>query len=149
MELSVSELSLQTATTPIPESGPDPYRMIQVHDYLNVSFLRVDPAVKNASKQTITVMSMAYPELLKEKFFVNVPVLMSWMFAAMKIFLSAETVKKFHPLGYGQKLAGELPDFGEQLPKVYGGNGKDVTEGLAVRYGEGEAAVEKEQIAKE
>lgn len=134
MELSIRELSLSTATIPIPSSGPDPYRMIQVHDYLNVSFIRVDPHVKAASKQAIQVFSMAYPELLKEKFFVNVPVLMSWMFAVMKVFLSPETIKKFHPLGYGEKLAGELPDFGEQLPKAYGGKGKDVQEGLMVRY---------------
>lgn len=98
MELSVKELNLQSATEKIPENGPDPYRMIQVHDYLNVSFLRADPAVKSASKQTIQILSMAYPELLKEKFFVNVPLIMGWMFTAMKVFLSPETVKKFHPL---------------------------------------------------
>lgn len=135
MELSVAQLSLQNATVAIPESGPDPYRMIQVHDYLNVSFLRMDPAVKAASKQTIQTFSMAYPELLKEKFFVNVPLLMSWVFAAMKVFLSPETVKKFHPLGYGEKLAGELPEFGEKLPKAYGGKGEGfASEGLTVKY---------------
>ncbi len=77
MELSVQELDLLSATVPIPEDGIDPYRMIQVHDYMNVSFLRMDPAVKAASKETIKVFSMAYPELLKEKFFVrfNVPLI--------------------------------------------------------------------------
>ena len=72
MELSVQKLDLASATEKIPENGVDPYRMIQVHDYLNVSFLRMDPAVKAASKEVITVFSMAYPELLKAKFFVNV-----------------------------------------------------------------------------
>jgi hypothetical protein len=76
MELSVRELDLHNATEPIPENGSDPYRMIQVHDYLNVSFLRMDPAVRAASKETIQTFSMAYPELLKEKFFVNVPLVM-------------------------------------------------------------------------
>lgn len=76
MELSVRELDLHNATEAIPENGPDPYRMIQVHDYLNVSFLRMDPAVRAASKETIQTFSMAYPELLKEKFFVNVPLVM-------------------------------------------------------------------------
>lgn len=108
--------------------------MIQVHDYLNVSFLRMDPSVKAASKHTIEIMSMAYPELLKEKFFVNVPLVMGWVFAGMKLFLSAETVKKFHPLSYGSNLAGELPTFGKDLPTVYGGKGKDVKEGLSVKY---------------
>ena len=134
MELSVQQLSLQTATVPIPASGPDPYRMVQVHDYLNVSFLRMDPNIRAASKETIQTFSMAYPELLKEKFFVNVPLVMGWVFTAMKIFLSPETVRKFHPLSYGSNLAGELPGWGDQLPKVYGGKGGDVKEGLTVRY---------------
>ena len=49
---------------------------------------------------------------------------MGWVFAAMKLFLSPETVKKFHPLSYGSSLAGELPAFGKQLPKPYGGEGQ-------------------------
>ena len=106
------------------DSGIDPYRMIQVHDYLNVSFLRMDPAVKAASKEVIATFSMAYPELLNEKFFVNVPLLMGWVFTAMKLFLSPETVKKFHPLSYGSSLASELPSFGKELPVPYGGKGK-------------------------
>jgi len=135
MELSIRELDLASGTERIPETGPDPYQMVQVHDYLDVSFLRMDPAVKAASKETIQVFSMAYPELLKEKFFVNVPLLMSWVFAAMKVFMSPETVKKFHPLGYGSNLAGEIPAFGTQLPEAYGGKGGDVkTTGKTVKY---------------
>ncbi|PQE28531.1 phosphatidylinositol transfer sfh5 protein [Rutstroemia sp. NJR-2017a WRK4] len=134
MELSIRKLDLASATEKIPENGPDPYRMIQVHDYRNVSFLRMDPSIKAASKETIQTFSMAYPELLKEKFFVNVPVLMGWVFTAMKIFLSAETIKKFHPLSYGSSLAGEIPEIAEQLPKDYGGNGQDLKEGTTVMY---------------
>jgi hypothetical protein len=150
MELSVQELDLKSATEKILEDGIDPYRkyltysvlfttkqhpgMVQVHDYLNVSFLRMDPSVKAASKKTIETFSMAYPELLKEKFFVNVPLVMGWVFAGMKLFLSAETVKKFHPLSYGSNLAAELPDFGKDLPVAYGGKGKDIQEGLTVKY---------------
>ena len=59
---------------------------------------------------------------------------MGWVFTAMKVFLSPETVKKFHPLSYGSSLAGELKDIGEQLPVVYGGKGKDIQEGLTVKY---------------
>jgi phosphatidylinositol transfer protein SFH5 len=82
MELSINELNLASATTKIPENGADPYRMIQVHDYLSVSFLRMDPVVRAASKETIQVFSMAYPELLKEKFFVNVPTIMGCKFSS-------------------------------------------------------------------
>ncbi|KAG9243740.1 CRAL-TRIO domain-containing protein [Calycina marina] len=123
MELSVQKLDLASATEKIPADGVDQYRMVQVHDYLSVSFFKMDPAVKAASKEVIATFSMAYPELLKEKFFVNVPVLMGWVSAAMKLFLSAETIKKFHPLTYGSALAGEL-SFGKELPTPYGGNGK-------------------------
>lgn len=100
-----------------------------------MSFLRQDPAVKAATKETISTFSMAYPELLKEKFFVNVPVLMGWMFTAIKLFLAPETVKKFHPLSYGAALAGELPSIGAQLPEVYGGtNGKLEDKALTPKY---------------
>jgi hypothetical protein len=145
MELSVKELDLASATKPIPPSGVDPYRMVQVHDYLNVSFLRMDPVVKAASKETIQTFSMAYPELLKEKFFVNVPLVMGWVFAAMKLFLSPDTIKKFHPLSYGSSLAGELPGWGEELPVGYGGKGKDIKEGLTVKYAAAEASVAAEE----
>lgn len=150
MELSVKELDLPSATEPIPADGIDQYRMVQVHDYNNVSFLRMDPSVKAASKETIQVFSMAYPELLKEKFFVNVPVVMGWVFAAMKLFLSPETVKKFHPLSYGSSLAGELKGWGQELPTAYGGKGKDIKEGLTVKYGSSDvAAVEDTPAAAE
>jgi len=134
MELSIRELKLNAATEAIPDGGEDPYKMIQVHDYHNISFLRMDPTIRVASKKVIEVFGMAYPELLRKKFFVNVPAIMGWVFTSIKLFLSAETVKKFHPLGYGRSLAGELPEIGEQLPKDYGGQGKNITEGLTVRY---------------
>lgn len=56
------------------------------------------------------------------------------------MFLSPETVKKFHPLSYGGSLAGELEHVGPQLPKAYGGKGRDLkTEGATVKYASGEA----------
>lgn len=146
MELSVQQLDLPSATIPIPKDGEDQYRMVQVHDYLNVSFLRMDPHVKAASKETIQVFALAYPELLKEKFFVNVPVLMGWMFSAMKLFLSPATVKKFHVLSYGNALAGELKSFGGELPTAYGGKSGDVKDGLSVNYG-GVESVKEDQPA--
>ncbi|KAI5474971.1 putative phosphatidylinositol transporter [Pseudohyphozyma bogoriensis] len=124
MELSLRQLSLATATLPIPDygQGPDPYQMYQVHDYLNVSFLRADPRVKAASKATIELMGKNYPELLERKFFVNVPYVMGWLFSAMKLFVSAETVKKFTVLSEGKYLVAELGD-PQYVPEVYGGKG--------------------------
>jgi hypothetical protein len=45
MERSVQHLDLKNATKPIPNfgEGPDPYQGYQIHDYLRVSFLRMDP----------------------------------------------------------------------------------------------------------
>ncbi|WKT47988.1 CRAL-TRIO lipid binding domain [Fusarium oxysporum f. sp. vasinfectum] len=141
MELSVQKLKLDQVTEPIPEGGEDPYQMIQVHDYLNVSFFRMDPAVKAASKETISVFSMAYPELLAHKYFVNVPAIMGWMFGAMKLFLTPATLRKFHPMTSGTTLATELKGIVSTLPKEYGGQGASVKEGMSVSLTEaGESA---------
>lgn len=53
MELGISKLNLASATKPIPDfgQGPDPYQGIQVHEYMNVSFIRQDPLVKAASSK--------------------------------------------------------------------------------------------------
>ena len=94
-----------------------------MHDYLNVSFLRMDPAVKATSKETIKVMADYYPETLSRKFFVNVPVIMGWIYAAMKVFVNKETQKKFSMLSYGNQLAKEL---GPGVPVEYGGKGPEL-----------------------
>lgn len=151
MERSVQKLNLASATQPIPNygDGPDPYQGFQVHDYLQVSFIRQDPrappcalllpyahhantttVVKAASKKTIEVLGRYYPETLSRKFFVNVPVIMGWVYAAMKLVVAKETVKKFTVLSYGNQLAGEL---GQGIPNVYGGSAgelKDIGEGM-------------------
>lgn len=116
---------MKNATTVIDYDGEkDPYQMIQVHDYMNVKFLRMDPAVRTATKKTIDVFSTAYPELLREKFFVNVPSIMGWMFTAMKLILSRNTTRKFHPISNGANLAREFPaSIANQIPTVYGGKG--------------------------
>ena len=125
MELGVEKLGLDKATQPIPNfgEGPDPYQGIQIHDYLNVSFLRMDPDAKAASKRTIETFQKYYPETLSRKFFVNVPVVMGWLFSAMKLFVAKETVKKFTVLSYGEQLANEL---GPKVPVVYGGEGESL-----------------------
>lgn len=142
MELGLSRLNLTSATKPLPEygAGPDPYQGIQVHDYLNVSFLRQNPYAKAASKEAINTFQKYYPETLSRKFFVNVPVVMGWMyvisvskgseiclhvfrFTAIKMVLPKETVKKFTVMSYGNQLNTEL---GNDVPKVYGGEGDDL-----------------------
>lgn len=134
MELAVIDLKLKDATEVIEYDGEkDPYQMIQVHDYLNVKFFRVDPLVRTATKKTIDVFSTAYPELLREKFFVNVPSIMGWMFSAMKLILSRNTTRKFHPISNGANLAREFPEsVAAKIPKVYGGKGPDLKENARV-----------------
>lgn len=72
MEMAMKELDLSSATKPITVEE-DPYKIYQVHDYKGISFLRSPPAVRNAARRTVEVLAMAYPETLREKFFVNVP----------------------------------------------------------------------------
>jgi len=128
MELAIRDLKLNDATEVMDYYGEDPFQMIQVHDYLNVSFFRMGPAIQTASRQIIEVFSMAYPELLKEKYFVNVPAIMEWVFTAMKVFLSKATIRKFHPVSNGANLAREFSGFGDEIPKSYGGKGGELAE---------------------
>ncbi|KAI9893772.1 MAG: Non-classical phosphatidylinositol transfer protein (PITP) [Vezdaea aestivalis] len=123
MEKALTHLSLETATQEIPEGGPDPYQIAQIHDYLSVAFLRTDPAVKTASRAAIALFQDHYPELLSRKFFVNVPLLASWMFGAMKVFMAAETKRKLIILSYGNQLATYL---GNEVPRDYGGVGEEL-----------------------
>lgn len=127
MERSIQRLNLPSATRPIPDfgEGPDPYQGIQVHDYLQVSFFRQDPLVKTATKKTIEILGRCYPETLSRKFFVNVPVVMGWVYQAARMLVSKETARKFTVLSYGNALAGEL---GNGLPKEYGGGKGDLSE---------------------
>uniref|UniRef100_A0A0B7K3J8 Phosphatidylinositol transfer protein SFH5 n=1 Tax=Bionectria ochroleuca TaxID=29856 RepID=A0A0B7K3J8_BIOOC len=151
MELGVQKLRIDAATEPISDdpSVADPYKMVQVHDYLSVSFLRMDPHVKAASKQTIDAFATAYPELLEHKYFVNVPTIMGWMYAAMKLFLAPATLKKFHPMSDGTTLAAELPQIKSSLPKEYGGEGPSVKEGEAIKLVKKEPEPAKKEESKE
>ncbi|UNI22414.1 Non-classical phosphatidylinositol transfer protein (PITP) [Purpureocillium takamizusanense] len=148
MELGVQKLHLNDIQERIPE-GPDaadPYQMLQVHDYQSVSFFRMDPDVKSASKETIQTFSTAYPELLAHKFFVNVPAIMGWVFGAMKFFLAPATLRKFHPMTSGTTLATELKGIVGSLPKEYGGQGPSVKDGETVKL---QTTSEQPQGAKE
>lgn len=140
MELGVQKLRLGDAAEPLVAGAEDPFRMIQVHDYQSVSFWRMDPDVKVASRETIRVFSLAYPELLSHKYFVNVPAVMGWVFGAMKLFLAPATLAKFHPMSSGAGLAVELAPIASTLPSEYGGGGPSVKSGLSVRLTDDEEA---------
>jgi len=125
MELALQRLSLATATKPITAEW-DPYKIFQVHDYKSLSFFRQTPVVKAASSETIRVFAQNYPELLKEKFFVNVPAIMGFVYAFFKLLVAAKTAKKFHPMSNGTNLAAEfaaskVAGLGDLLPAEYGG----------------------------
>ncbi|KAK8845278.1 hypothetical protein IAR55_005991 [Kwoniella newhampshirensis] len=127
METAISHLNLSQTSTPIPDfgHGPDPHRIDQIHLYEGVSFLRMDPLVKAASRAVIEIMQAHYPELLLRKFFVEVPLLMSWMFGAISLFVSTETAKKFQVISYKENLAKELGNM-DDVPAEYGGKGPDL-----------------------
>ncbi|TLD33326.1 hypothetical protein PspLS_00131 [Pyricularia sp. CBS 133598] len=132
MELALQELNIAGASAPHNITAEsDPYKIYQVHDYKSISFLRQPPSVKAASKETISVFSTVYPELLKEKFFVNVPVVMGFMYGLMKLFVAPKTLKKFHPMSDGGALAREfggskVKSLGDAMPKEYGGKGEEL-----------------------
>ena len=90
MELTIQQLHLADAKTPIPDfgKGADPYLAYQVHDYLSVSFLRQPSEVKAASSKTIQLFQEVYPETMAKKYFVNVPIVSPVL--ALSIFLSRQ-----------------------------------------------------------
>lgn len=127
MERSIELLDLASAKEPIPDYDPvkatiDPYKTIQVHDYLRVSFFRSPAEVKTASKKTIEIFQQFYPELLDKKFFVNVPLLMSWMYTTMRALVAKETFKKLIMLSYGAELSKSMGS--TTIPAAYGGTGE-------------------------
>lgn len=132
MEQALQALDLNSATKPI-TAEEDPYKIFQVHDYKSISFLRQSPQVKTASGETIKMFAQNYPELLKEKFFVNVPAIMGFVYTFMKLFVAPKTIKKFHPMSNGGNLAAEfgaskVAALGEKLPANYGGKGAALEE---------------------
>lgn len=125
MELTISHLALATATKSIPDygAGADPYTAIQVHDYLSVSFFRQPAEIKASSSRIIELFQKYYPETVSYKYFVNVPLVMQWMMGAMKMLMSADTVKKMTWMTNGKELVNYV---GDAAPKEYGGKGSSL-----------------------
>lgn len=102
---------------------PNNSKIAQVHDYNNVSMFRMDPGMKAATKEIIKVFSDNYPELLSKKYFINVPLLMGWVFGFFKAtgLMSAATLKRFEMLNHGDLSSA----FGkDNLPAEYNGGQK-------------------------
>lgn len=106
------------------ESEPLSY-MDQVHDYMNVSFLRMDSNIRKTSSKVIELFQAYYPETLNAKYFVNVPYIMMWAFRLIRSFTAEATTAKFHVLANGNQLASELGDW---VPKTYGGKAASLQE---------------------
>lgn len=108
-------------------------KIAQVHDYNNVSMLRMDPNVKASTKQIIEIFGHNYPELLSIKFFINVPIFMGWVFTFVKKLgiVNAQTLKKFQVLSNGNLSEW----FGQDnLPAEYNGGkatNKELLQALA------------------
>lgn len=113
---------MERALTLVDFNDPSNHKIAQVHDYNNASMFRMDPGMKATTKQIISLFAESYPELLSSKFFINVPSLMSWAYAFLKLFINAETYKKFHFMNNG-----DLSEwFGKSdLPSEYNGNVKN------------------------
>ncbi|KAL7005881.1 Non-classical phosphatidylinositol transfer protein (PITP) [Cystobasidiomycetes sp. EMM_F5] len=111
----------------------DPKLAQQVHDYDSVSFFRMDPSVKAGTKAAIDLLTKHYPETMKRKFFVNVPAVMGWVFSAMRLFLSKETVAKFTIVSYGNQLVHEI-GHADEIPTEYGGNSPRHIKDMAQSY---------------
>lgn len=92
--------------------------MDQVHDYMNVSFLRMNSNIRKTSSKVIELFQAYYPETLNAKYFVNVPYIMMWAFRLIRTFTSEATTAKFQVLANGEQLA---KDLGTWVPRTYGG----------------------------
>ena len=53
----------------------------------------------------------------------NVPIIMQWMFGAMKLFVAKGTIAKMQWMSYGSELH---KDLGPNVPKAYGGSGPEL-----------------------
>lgn len=139
-EIVIKELKLDEATEVIPDygKGPDPYKAINVHDYLSVSFFRRPQEIKDSSSKIIDMFQKYYPETVSYKYFVNVPLVMQWMMGAMKALMSKDSIQTMTWMTYGSELYKYL---GSGVPKEYGGSGEPLAEhALTPHYGAASAA---------
>jgi hypothetical protein len=104
-------------------TDPKNHKIGQVHDYTGASFFKMDSGMKSNTKEIITIFGDNYPELLSTKYFVGIPVFMSWVFSFLKNIglISKETLKKFQVISGRDMTAYFSKDL---LPADYGGSKK-------------------------
>ncbi|KAN0138189.1 CRAL/TRIO domain containing protein [Lactarius tabidus] len=88
-------------------------QMVQIHDYEGVG---INSRPSNSKAATSELSHIPKPLPRARKFFVNVPVLMTWIFWLFKPVLSPATLAK-------TKVVGQWPvqDYVKELPAQYGG----------------------------
>ncbi|AET39961.1 Sfh5p Ecym_5189 [Eremothecium cymbalariae DBVPG len=91
--------------------------MTQIHDYEDVSLFGYDHDVKKCAKTIVDMFQAYYPEMLYAKYFVNVPLVMGWIYDLVKSFVPEETRRKFVVLNSGKKLGQYI----KNVPTQYGG----------------------------
>ncbi|KAM0280131.1 hypothetical protein ACHAQH_004203 [Verticillium albo-atrum] len=149
MELAVRELDLSKAPAPMPENGPDPYRIIQVHDCAGSDPFAVYPRIKEAIAQTIDIFQANYPELLAYHHFVRLGHVNTFRMKLLNVLIPEPLRPRILSLGRVQcksslrrkdVLHMLFPDpadrqrYGFSLPTEFGGNTGSVHNGQTVRF---------------
>ncbi|KAJ5708989.1 Phosphatidylinositol transfer protein sfh5 [Penicillium malachiteum] len=123
VEMAVMQLQLRDATA-VTTYGPagDPYRIIEIHDCSSLTSLPARLAALIAIKRATKVVSLAYPEVVQERYFVG---------AASQGWLTSLLSRgcNFHQVSSQVEVANKFPaSTAEKLPKVYGGKGPELKE---------------------
>ncbi|KAJ5723688.1 Phosphatidylinositol transfer protein sfh5 [Penicillium malachiteum] len=123
VEMAVMQLRLRDATA-VTTYGPagDPYRIIEIHDCSSLTSFPARLAALIAIKRATKVVSLAYPEVVQERYFVGTSPT-GWFTSLLnrgrsfrQVFSQAEVASKFPA------------SIAEKLPKVYGGEGPELNE---------------------
>jgi len=99
--------------------------LTQVHDYEGVTMSSRDENSKKAASEATKLFSDYYPEFLHQKFFVNVPTILTWVYWIFKSIVPSKTFAKMQVVGSGPQTIGKtMLEFVDksQLPKRYGGD---------------------------
>ncbi|KAG7134594.1 Phosphatidylinositol transfer protein sfh5 like [Verticillium longisporum] len=149
MELAVRELDLSNAPAPMPEIGPDPYRIIQVHDCAGSNPFTVYPKIKDAIAETIDIFQANYPELLAYHHFVRLGHVNTFRIKLLNTLVPELLRPKLLSLGRVEfksslkrkdvllKLFPDPADrqrYGFSLPTEFGGNTSSVHDGRTVQF---------------
>lgn len=113
-------------------TDPKNHKIGQVHDYTNASLFRMDSGMKANTKEIVEIFGDNYPELLSVKYFIGIPLIMSWVFGFIKSIglISKETLKKFQVYA-GRDMS---TNFGkENIPVEYGGTIKSLILDMKVK----------------